>query len=218
MAESGCGELDDVGVVARVGQPFHEAEGSGLVPLSLPDRVARLMEKLSGCDGRYSPTGGDVETVTALPSMPRPRESTSTRRGSSPKSSGGSAGPCKKLATAADAVLYNHAIGKSLGTGVSCSASHSNGRLRGAGPDESGTGSPTRALPLLTDRAVSRRLVYSSPPRCGGSISMSCILDRSMTTSPLIAQPPVPYPPALTDGDSPCLLQNIITLQGCRWG
>ena len=29
MAESGCGELDDVGVVARVGQPFSEAEGSG---------------------------------------------------------------------------------------------------------------------------------------------------------------------------------------------
>jgi hypothetical protein len=45
IAESGCGELDDVGVVARVDQPYPEAEGSGLVPLLLPDRVARLREK-----------------------------------------------------------------------------------------------------------------------------------------------------------------------------
>jgi hypothetical protein len=34
-----------------------------------------------------------------------------------------------------------------------------------------------------------------------------------MTTSPLIAQPPVPYPPALTDGESPCLLQKITALK-----
>jgi len=107
--------------------------------------------------------------------MPRLRQSTGARRVFSPKSSGGRAGPsrCKRLATAADAVLYNHAIGTSLVTGVSCSASPSNRRLRAAGPDESDTGSPTRALPLLTDRAVSRRPVYPSPPRCRGSISMS---------------------------------------------
>jgi hypothetical protein len=44
MAESGCGKLDDVGVVARVDQPFSKAEGSGLVPLPLVDRVVRLRE------------------------------------------------------------------------------------------------------------------------------------------------------------------------------
>jgi hypothetical protein len=177
----GCGELDDVGV---------HSEGRPTFPRNGREQAGPTATTGLGCDARCSPTGGDVETVTALPSMPRSQQLTGARRGSSPKSSGGSAGSCKKLATVVDAVLYKHAIGKSSVTGVSCSASPSNRRLRAAGPDESGTGSPMQALPLLMDWAVSRRLVYSSTPRCGGSISMSCILDRSMTTSPLIAQPP----------------------------
>ena len=76
-AESGCSELDDIGVIVRVNQPFSEAEGSELVLLPLLDWVARLREKLLGCNARCSPTGGDTETVTALPSMPRPWQSTS---------------------------------------------------------------------------------------------------------------------------------------------
>ena len=91
--ESGCSELNDIGVIARVNQLFSEAEGSGLVLLTLLDWVARLREKLSGCDARCSPKGGDVETVTVLRLMPRPWQLTGAQRGSSPKSSGGSAGP-----------------------------------------------------------------------------------------------------------------------------
>ena len=222
MAESKFDGLDDAGVVARVDQPVLEAEEGGLVPLPLPECVTRLEEELSGCDVSDPPTGGRVETVSALPSRPTPWRLIGRRRGSSSNSSGGSGVPCKKLAAAADAVLYNHAIGKSLGPGAACSELASwlspSRCFRVAGPDGSVTGSPTRALPLLMDRAVSRRLVYPSPPCCGGSMSISCILERSMTMSPLIAQPPVPYPPALTDGNSPCLLQNIIILQGCRRG
>ncbi len=59
MVESGCGELDNVGVVVRVDQPLSEAEGSRLVPLSLADQVVRLRENLSGCNARCSPTGRD---------------------------------------------------------------------------------------------------------------------------------------------------------------
>jgi hypothetical protein len=216
MAESECGELDVAGVVARVDQPCPDVDESGLLPLPLPKRAAELKEELSGCDPGVSLTGGTVETVSTLPSTPRLPRSSSRRRGSSPKLSGSIAGPCKKLATATDAVLYNHARGTASALGAACSARPSKRCFRGAGPDKSGTGSPTRALPLLMDVGVSRRLVYPSPSRCGGSISMSCMLDRSMTISPLIAQPPVPYPPALMDGDSSCLLQNLIALQRCR--
>ena len=137
---------------------------------------------------------------------------TAGRRASSPNLSGSIAGPCRKLATAADAALYNHAVCKSPGVDMGCLASPSGKRFWAAGPGGSGTGSPTRALPLLVDRLVSRRLVYP-PPCCGGSMSTSCILHRSMTTSPLIAQPSVPYPPALTEGDNPCLLQKVIILK-----
>ena len=197
MAESKFDGLDDAGVVARVDQAVPEAaEEGGLVP-PLPECVPTLGEESSGCDVSDPPTEGKVVTVSALPSRPTPRRLIGTRRGSSPNSSGGSGVPCKKLATAADAVPYNHAIGKSLELGAVCPEfaswlSPSRGFFRAAGPDGSTTGSPTRALPLLMDRAVSRRLVYPSPSRCGGSMSISCILDRSMTTSPLIAQPPVP--------------------------
>lgn len=214
-AESGCDVPDVAGVVARVDQPSAGAEESGLVPLPLPKRVAELKEELSGS---ASPTGGTAETVNTLPSTPRLPRLSGRRRGSSSKLSGSIAGPCKKLATATDAVLYNHARGKASALSAGCSARPSKKCFREARPDKSGTGSPTRALPLLMDMAVSRRLVYPSPSRCGGSISMSCMLDRSMTMSPLIAQPPVPYPPALMDGDSPCVLQNLITLQKCRRG
>ena len=214
-AESECGEPDVAGFVGRVELPFPDAEESKLVPLPLPKRVAELKEELSGCEVSVSPTGGTVETVSTLPSTPRLPRLSGRRRGSSPKLSGGISCPCKKLATAVDAVLYNHARGKASALGAACLARPSKRCFREAGPDKSGTGSPTRALPLLMDMAVSRRLVYPSPS-CGGSISMSCMLDRSMTMSPLIAQPPVPYPPALTDGDSPCLLQNLITLQRFR--
>ena len=55
MVESGCSELDNIGVVARVNQLFSEAEGSGLVPLPLLDWVTRLREKLLGCNARCSP-------------------------------------------------------------------------------------------------------------------------------------------------------------------
>lgn len=165
-----------------------------------------------------SPTGGSEETASVLGSRPSLGRLTAGRRGSSPKLSGSSGDPCRKLATAVDAALYNHAVGKSPGPDTVCLASPSSRRFCATGPDRSGTGSPTRALPLLTDRAVSRRLVYPPPPCCGGSISISCILDRSMTTSPLMAQPPVPYPPALTDGDNPCVLQKMIILKTCWRG
>jgi hypothetical protein len=178
----------------------------------------RLKGELSKCDVIDSSTGGSEEAVSVLGSTSSLGRLTAWRRGSSPKLSGCSAGPCRKFATAADAALYNHAVGKSPGAPTVCLASPSCRRFGGAGPDKSGIGSPTRALPLLMDRAVSRRLVYPPPSCCGGSISTSCIFDKSMTTSPLIAQPPVPYPPALMDGDSPCLLQNVITLKRCWWG
>jgi hypothetical protein len=144
-----------------------------------------------------------------LESRPSLGQLTGKRRGSSPKLSGSNAGPVRKFATTADAAPYNHTVGKSPGPNL---VSLSIRRFCAARPDGSGTDSPARAL----DRAVSRRLVYPPPPCCGGSISMSCILDRSMTTSPLIAQPPVPYPPALADGESPCLLQKITALKICR--
>jgi len=121
MAESKFDGLDDTGVVARVDQGVPETEKGGLVPLPLPERVAMLEEESSGSDVSDPPTGGRVATVTALPSRPTPRRLIGRRRGSSPNSSGGSGVPCKKLATAADAVLYNHAVGKSLGLGAVCS-------------------------------------------------------------------------------------------------
>ena len=166
-----------------------------------------------------SPAEGCEEMPNVLGSRLSLGRLTGNARGSSPNVSGSNAGPVRKFATAADAAPYNQAVGKSpAGSSMFCLTSPS-GRVSGAaGPDGSGTGSPARALPLLKDGAVSRRLVYPPPPCCGGSISMSCILDRSMTTSPLIAQPPVPYPPALTDGESPCLLQNITALKICRRG
>jgi hypothetical protein len=94
MAESGCGELNDIGVVVRVNQPFPEVKESGLVLLLVPpDWVARLRERLSGCDVRCSPTRGDVETVIVVSSMPRLWQSTRARQDSLPKSSGRSPGP-----------------------------------------------------------------------------------------------------------------------------
>jgi hypothetical protein len=170
------------------------------------------------CDVGGSSAGGCEGTVSVLGSRPSTGRLTSERRGSSPKLSGSNAGPLRKFTTAADAAPYNHTGGNSLGPNMFCLLSLSIGRFWPAGPDGSGTGSPARALPLLVDRAVSRRLVYPPLPCCGGSISMSRILDRSMTTSPLIAQPPVPYPPALTDGESPCLIQRITALKTCQRG
>jgi hypothetical protein len=167
-----------------------------------------LKGEVSGCE----------ETLSVLGSRLSLGRLAGERRGFSPKLSGSNAGPVRKLATTADAAPYNNAVGKSPGPNTFCLASPSGRRFCAAGPAGSGTGSPARPLPLLMDRAVSRRLVYPLPPCCGGSISMSCILDRSMTTSPLIAQPPVPYPPALTDGESPCLLQKITALKTCRRG
>jgi hypothetical protein len=180
--------------------------------------AAMLKGEVFGCDVSDSSAGGCVETASVLESRFSLGRLTGERRGSSPKLSGRNTGPVKKFATSADAAPYNHAVGKSPGLSTFCLASPSGRRFCAAGPDVSGTGSPARALPLLMDRTVSRRLVYPPPPCCGGSISMSCILDRSMTTSPLIAQPPVPYPPALTDGESPCVLQKITTLKRCRRG
>jgi hypothetical protein len=211
LAGSECGVLDGSEVVAKVAQAFAE-EGEKVDPAS------KLKGEVSRCDVSDSSAGGCEGTVSVLGSRPSLGWLTSERRGSSPKLSGSNAGPVRKFATAADAAPYNHTVGKSPGPNTFCLASLSIGRLCGTGPDGSGTGSPTRALPLVMDRAVSRRLVYPPPPCCGGSISMSCILDRSMTTSPLIAQPPVPYPPALTDGESPCLLQRITALKTCQRG
>ncbi len=180
------------------------------------DSALRPKGDLSGCDVSGSSAGVRDEAVSALGSRPSLWRLTGRRRGSSPKLSGTNAGPVRKFATAADAAPYNHAVGKSPGPNTFCLASPSGRRFCAAGTDGSGTSSPTRALPLLTDRAISRRLVYPLPPCCGGSISMSRILDRSTTTSPLIAQPPVPYPPALIDGESPCLLQKITILKTCQ--
>ena len=171
-----------------------------------------------GCDVSDSSSGGCEETVSVLKSKPSLGRLTDERRGSSPKLSGRNAGPLRKFATAADAAPYNHTVGKLSGPNTFCLASLSIRRFCAARPDGSGTGSPARTLPLLKDKTVSRRLVYPPPPCCGGSISMSCILDRSMTTSPLIAQPPVPYPPALADGESPCLLQKMTALKTCQRG
>ncbi len=92
-AESGCSKLNDIEAIARVNQPFSKVEGSGLVLLPLLDWVVRLREKLSGYNVRCSPTGGDTEMVTVLLLMPRPWQLTSAQWGSSPNSSGGSAGP-----------------------------------------------------------------------------------------------------------------------------
>jgi hypothetical protein len=175
-----------------------------------------LKGEVFGCDVSDSSAGGCEETVSVLWSRPSLGRLTGERRGSSPKLSGSNAGPVRKFATAADAAPYNHTVGKSPGPNTFCLASLSIKRFCAARPDGSGAGSPARAFPL--DRAVSRRLVYPPPPCCGGSISMSCILDRSMTTSPLIAQPPVPYPPALADGESPCLVQKITALKTCQRG
>ena len=177
-----------------------------------------LKGEVFGCDESDSSAGGCEGMVSVLGSRPSIGRLTGKRRGSSPNLSGSNAGPVKKFATAADAAPYSHAVGKSPGLNTFFLASTSGRRFSATGPDGSGTGSPARALPLLMDRTVSRRLVYPPPPCCGGSISMSCILDRSMTTSPLIAQPPVPYPPALTDGESPCLLQKITALKTCQRG
>jgi hypothetical protein len=212
-AASEIGECNDAELVAKADQGERE-EDPPLVRVTLPDSLL-VMRAASECDVSESVTEEDGSTV--LPSMvglgARGRL-TGNRRGCSPDSSGGRAGPCKKLATVADAVPYNHAIG----TGslpAACSAVSTCFCV--AGPEESSTGSPTGAFPLLMEGAVSRKLVYP-PPDCGGSMSMSCIRERSMTMSPLIAQPPVPYPPALTDGKSPCLLHKMITLSCvCQW-
>jgi hypothetical protein len=216
-AEAEIGDCDDAGVVARFDQPAAEegekAEVPTLLPVPLPDPPP-LMRALD-CDVSGSVTEGKVEMLSGFPSMSSIRRLTGRRRGSSPNSSRGRAGPCKKLATAADAVPYNHAIGKAS-VSLACSASPCKIPSRVVGPEGSGTASPTRPLPLLMDGTVSRKLVYPPPPGCGGSMSMSCIRERSMTMSPLIAQPPVPYPPALTDGENPCLLQKIIILQACQ--
>jgi hypothetical protein len=151
-----------------------------------------LKGEVFGCDVSDSSARGCEVTVSVPGSRLSPGRLTGKRRGSSPKLSGSNAGPVRKFATAADAAPYNHTVGKSPEPNTFCLASLSIRRFCATGADGSGIGSPARALPLLMDRMVSRRLVYPSPPCCGGSISMSCILDRSMTTSPLIAQPPVP--------------------------
>jgi len=185
-----------------------------------PDPASILKGDESGCDVSGSSAGGCEETVRVLGSRPGLVGLTSKRRGSSLKLSGSNAGPVKKFETAADAAPYNNTVGKSPWPKTFCRLSHSIGRFcaNAAGPGRSGIGSPARALPLLMDRTVSRKLVYPPLPCCGGSISMSCNLDKSMTTSPLIAQPPVPYPPALTDGESPCLIQKRTALETCRRG
>jgi hypothetical protein len=51
-------------------------EESRLVLLLLLDRVARLKEELLGCNAKYLPIGGGVETVTVLLLMPRLQQST----------------------------------------------------------------------------------------------------------------------------------------------
>ena len=72
-----------------------------------------------------------------------------------------------------------------------------------------------RALPLLPGAGMSlngtqSRLSWSST-ETGGSISMSLIMLMSMTTSPATDQPAIPYPPARTEGERPCLRQNLMT-------
>lgn len=47
----------------------------------------------------------------------------------------------------------------------------------------------------------------------GISILAPEMFRMSMITSPPTAQPAVPYPAPLTDGESPCVLQNLIVLQ-----
>ena len=96
MAESECGERDDAGVVAWVDAAERVEEWASL-PLPLEVRLERVR---SGSVAKEW-----VATVSALPSMSSLRRLVAWRRGSSPESSGGNAGPCKKLATAAEAVL-----------------------------------------------------------------------------------------------------------------
>ena len=137
--ESECGERDNSGVVAWVPQPLagedEKAEGRALVPLLLPNPETRLKGELSECDLTDSSTRGCEEAVIVLglrSSLGRP---TAGRRGSSPKLSGSIAGPCRKLATAADVALYNHAVGKPPGIDTGCLASPSGKRFWAAGPD-----------------------------------------------------------------------------------
>lgn len=101
-------------------------------------------------------------------------------------------GPSRKLATASEARWYERR-----------SASPSRRRLPLAG-----------CLPLLfVEDFTSLRLV--NPPGRSGfgtSIPMSTILLMSRTTSPPTAQPAVPYPPALMDGDNECFKQKSMTV------
>jgi hypothetical protein len=168
-AASESGECEDAEVVAKADQGERE-EDPTLVRVPLPDPPL-VMRDASECDKSDSVT----EEVPSMVRLGGPL--TGIRRGCSPYSSSGRAGPCRRLATAVDAVQYNHAIG----TGsllAACSAASSLWStcfcVAGPGPEESSTGSPTGAFPLLMEEAVSRKLVYP-PPGCGGSMSMSCI-------------------------------------------
>jgi hypothetical protein len=137
--ESECGERDSSGVVAWVPQPLsgedEKAEGRALVPLLLPSPETRLKGELSECDLTDSSTRGCEEAVIELGLRSSLGRLTAGRRGSSPKLSGGIVGPCRKLATAADAALYNHAVGKPPGIDTGCLASPSGKRFWAAGPD-----------------------------------------------------------------------------------
>jgi hypothetical protein len=91
MSESECGERDEAGVVAWVDEAEQVEERVSL-PLLLEIRLECTMS-------------GSAATASALPSMSSLRRLVAGTRGSSPESSGGNVGPCKKLSTAAEAVL-----------------------------------------------------------------------------------------------------------------
>lgn len=115
--------------------------------------------------------------------------------------SGASGGPRRKVATAREAESY-----------VRNSASSALLRFPLLAAAGSSTGAPALLFPLLPAVGTSRRLV-KPPPSCGGSISISTSLLKSMIMSPPIAHPAVPYPPALIDGDKECFVQNFMILK-----
>lgn len=128
---------------------------------------------------------------------------------STPSVSKGRGGPCKKVATALEAVA--RAAARDISSSSNSSSKPSRARRRFS-PDVG----PLRlgfffVFPFDGFGMVSRRLVYE-PSERGGSMSMSERLTRSMITSPDIEKPGIPYPPALTDGERPCLEQNMTTL------
>lgn len=142
--------------------------------------------------------------------------------------SAGSGGPLRNDATVGDASSKAPCpVDEPISSGPADGERSSRRRLpalrAGVPPEEGVWVTAPRPFPLLPRGSISfrgvqsMRVVLSSPSSpmstvgLGGSTSMSVIMLMSIITSPATDQPAMPYPPARTEGDRPCLMQNLTT-------